>query len=128
MRKNIFLSMFIVVAVLAIAIQGFSAETKAKTKTKASTTSTRGTFNMTGDITRVRGSEITISTKLNTILMFIVDNNTSISKSGKSIKITDIKNGDSVDVTYEKKGDKNIAKYIYVQEKYTTYPIKNKNR
>jgi len=128
MRKYIFLSMFIVVAILAIAIQGFSAETKAKTKTKASTTSTRGTFNMTGDITRVRGSEITISTKLKTVLMFIVDNNTSISKSGKSIKITDIKNGDSVDVTYEKKGDKNIAKYIYVQENYPTYPVKSKNR
>jgi len=130
MQKNIFLSLFIIVVVLAIALRGFSAETKAKTKGKASTASTQETFNMIGNISRVnlKDSTLTVSTKANTDLMLIVNKNTSISRSGKSIKITDIKNGDSVDVTYEKKGKKNIAKYIYVQEKYTTYPVKNKKR
>lgn len=134
MQKNIFLSMFIIVAVLAIALQGFSAETKAetkaKTKGKTSTTTTQETFNMTGNIKMVnlKDSVLTLSTKANTDLMLIVNKNTSISKSGKSLKIADIKNGDSVDVTYEKKGKQNIAKYVYVQEKYTTYPVKNKKR
>ncbi|MFH1478563.1 MAG: hypothetical protein ABIG92_02170 [Candidatus Omnitrophota bacterium] len=130
MQKNIFLSMFIIAAVLAIALQGFSAETRAKTKGKTSTASTQETFNITGNISRInlKDSVLTISTKANTDLMFIVNKNTSISKAGKGLKITDIKNGDLIDVTYEKKGGKNIAKYIYVQNKYTTYPVKNKNR
>ncbi len=134
MQKNIFLSMFVIVAVLAIALDGFSAETKAetkaKTKVKTSTASTQETFNVTGNIKTVslKDSVLTLSTKANTDLMFIVNKSTSISKAGKSLKIVDIKNGDSVDVTYEKKTGKNIAKYIYVQEKYTTYPIKGKSR
>jgi len=128
MQKNIFLSMFIIVVVLAITLQGFSAETGAKTKSKSSTASTQETFNITGNISKVnlKESTFTISTKANTDLMLIVGKNTSISRSGKSLKIVDIKNGDLVDVTYEKKDKKNMAKYIYVQEKYTTYPVKNK--
>lgn len=130
MQKNIFLSMFIIVTVLAIALQGFSAETGAKAKSKTSTASTQETFNMTGNIKMVnlKDSVLTLSTKANTDLMFIVNKNTSISKSGKRLKIADIKNGDTVDVTYEKKGKQNIAKYVYVQEKYTTYPIKGKSK
>jgi len=130
MQKNIFLSMFIIVAVLAIALEGFSAETGAKTKGKTSTTSTQGTFNMTGNIKMVnlKNYVLTLSTKANTDLMFIVNKNTSISKSGKSLKIADIKNGDSVDITYEKKTGKNIAKYVYVREKHATYPVKGKNK
>ena len=130
MQKNIFLSMFIIVTVLAIALQGFSAETGAKAKSKTSTASTQETFNMTGNIKMVnlKDSVLTLSTKANTDLMFIVNKNTSISKSGKRLKIADIKNGDTVDVTYEKKGKQNIAKYVYVQEKHTTYPVKGKSK
>ena len=130
MQKNIFLSMFIIVTVLAIALQGFSAETGAKAKSKTFKASTQETFNMTGNIKMVnlKDSVLTLSTKANTDLMFIVNKNTSISKSGKRLKIADIKNGDTVDVTYEKKGKQNIAKYVYVQEKYTTYPTKGKSR
>lgn len=130
MPKNIFLSMFIVVVVLVITLEGFSAETGAKTKGKTSTTSTQGTFNVTGNIASVnlKSSVLTITTKANIDLTLVVNKNTNISRSGKSLKITDIKKGDLVDVTYEKKGNKNIAKYIYVQEKYTTYPVKNKKR
>lgn len=130
MQKNIFLSMFIIVVVLAIALEGFSAETKAKTKSKDSTESTRGTFNMIGNVTRVNLKDytLTVFTKLNSDLTLIVDKNTNITRSGKNLKIADIKNGDSIDVTYEKKGKQNIAKYIYVQEKYTTYPVKGKSK
>jgi len=130
MQKNIFLWTFIIVAISTMAFQVFSAETRSSPKGKTPALSTPESFTVTGSITRVnlKDSALVLSTKANADLMLVVDKKTNIYKAGKSIKIIDIRNGDSVKVNYEKKGGKNIAKSINVEERYTTYPVKGKSK
>jgi len=130
MQKNIFLFMFIITVVLAITFQGFSAETGSSTKNKSSTQSTSEVSAASGSVTAVnlKDSTLTLSTKTGSTLIVAIGKSTTIYKKGNGISIKDIKKGDSVKVSYEKKVNKNIARSINVEEGYATYPIKSKSR
>jgi len=62
-------------------------------------------------------STITIAPTNGSLITVEIDKTTKISKSGKWIKMTDIRTGDVVSVVYETKGWKKIAKTVIVQEK-----------
>jgi len=62
-------------------------------------------------------STITISSNSGSTVTVSADRDTSIRKAGKAIKLTDIKSGDVVMVTYEVKRGANVAKSIVVEAK-----------
>lgn len=57
---------------------------------------------------------------------FSTDSKTVISKAGKNITLTELQKGELVIVTYDKKGNKNVAKSIIVKEKITPQGKKGK--
>lgn len=75
-----------------------------------------------------QASTITISTSSGTSLTIDIDKNTKISKASKTVKMTDIKMGDSVIVNYELKGGRKIAKSITVQTKTVPTTVKEKKK
>lgn len=62
-------------------------------------------------------STITIVSTGGVSIIVEIDKSTRISKSGKMIKMADVKMGDMIIVDYETKGGKKMAEAIIVQEK-----------
>ena len=128
MKKNIFklILIFTVVAIFASCASSTGNGLPAK---KAATGKTISEIpKITGKLTGYNwsNSTITISASAGSSLTIVSDKNTLISKGGKNIKLTDIKSGDIVTVTYESKKGVNTAKSIIVQEKGISSSIKSK--
>ena len=73
-------------------------------------------------------STITLSVGSGSAISISADKATSITKAGKAIKLTDIKSGDTVMVTYEAKRGINVAKSIVIEAKSVSDSSKTKKR
>lgn len=125
MKKNIF-KLILIFSAVAIFASCTSSTGKGLPAKKAATGKTTSEIpRITGKVTGYNWSNSTITVSSAGISLTIVsDKNTLISKGGKSIKLTDIKSGDIVTVTYESKKGVNTAKSIVVQVKSISTPIK----
>lgn len=113
MRRNIFL--FIIITVVAFNLQAFSMAKRPPARKVTPTKSTSRIYTVSGDVVKVnlKDSNIMLVTKDNISTLIVVDVvNTTLTKTGKSVKLTDVKKGDFATVTYEVIKDKNIAKSI----------------
>src|SRR3989338_3728654 len=131
MKKSIF------AVVLAIAVSATlfisqsyamgrrSAASKSREKKAASTV-----LKATGKVTGYNwsNSTITISVSSGSAITISADKATSITKAGKAIKLTDIRSGDTVMVTYEAKRGINVAKSIVIEAKSVSGSSKTKKR
>ena len=127
MKKNIF-KLILIFTVVAIFASCASSTGKGLPAKKAATGKTTSEIpKITGKVTGYNWSNSTITIfSAGTSLTIVSDKNTLISKGGKNIKLTDIKSGDIVTVTYESKKGVNTAKSIIVQEKGISSSIKSK--
>lgn len=125
MKKNIF-KLILIFTVVAIFASCASSTGKGLPAKKAATGKTTSEIpKITGKLTGYNWSNSTITiSSAGTSLTIVSDKNTLISKGGKNIKLTDIKSGDIVTVTYESKKGVNTAKSIVVQVKSISTPIK----
>ena len=125
MKKNIF-KLILIFSAVAIFASCASSTGKGLPAKKAATGKTTSEIpRITGKVTGYNWSNSTITiSSAGTSLTIVSDKNTLISKGGKSIKLTDIKSGDIVTVTYESKKGVNTAKSIVVQVKSISTPIK----
>ncbi|MBU4304638.1 MAG: hypothetical protein KJ893_03285 [Candidatus Omnitrophica bacterium] len=81
---------------------------------------------MTGKVTacNLKNQTVTISDGAGKSVLVSVDRNSTLTKAGKNIKLTDIKNGDTVNLKYDTKNGINLARVITVQEKkVSTAPV-----
>jgi len=125
MKKNIFKLILIFSAVAIFASCASSTGKGLPAKKTATGKTTSEIPKITGKVTGYNWSNSTITiSSAGTSLTIVSDKNTLISKGGKSIKLTDIKSGDIVTVTYESKKGVNTAKSIVVQVKSISTPIK----
>lgn len=85
---------------------------------------------VTGKVTGYNwsNSTITLSVGSGSAISISADKATSITKAGKAIKLTDIKSGDTVMVTYEAKRGINVAKSIVIEAKSVSDSSKTKKR
>lgn len=127
MKKNIF-KLILIFSAVAIFASCASSTGKGLPAKKAATGKTTSEIpKITGKVTGYNWSNSTITiSSAGTSLTIVSDKNTLISKGGKNIKLTDIKSGDIVTVTYESKKGVNTAKSIIVQEKGISSSIKSK--
>lgn len=118
----------VLVAVAIFSNQAFSMEKRPAAKKAATIKTTPEVLKITGKVTGYSwsNSTITVSTGAGSSLVISIDKSTSISKTKKAIKMTDIRSGDYVTVTYETKRGTNIAKSIIVEEK--TSPVSTKTK
>ena len=116
----------VLVAVAVFTNQAFSMEKRPVVK-KTTTKAAPEVLQISGKVSGYNwsNSTITVSANSGSSLVISADKNTSISKTRKYIKLTDIKKEDIVAVTYESKKGVNIAKSIIVQEKATIKKGKN---
>lgn len=128
MKKNIIVLVIAIIALIISSTQVFSMEKRPSSKKAVSPKTTPEPSKVTGKVTGYNwsNSTITVSTGAGSSLVISIDKNTSISKARKYIKLTDIKNGDYVTVTYETKKGTNIAKSIIAEEK--TLPVSTKTK
>jgi len=118
----------VLVAVAVFTNQAFSMEKRPVVK-KTTTKAAPEVLQISGKVSGYNwsNSTITVSANSGSSLVISADKNTSISKAKKYIKLTDIKNGDIVAVTYESKRGVNTAKWIIVQEKVAPATNKSNN-
>jgi uncharacterized alpha/beta hydrolase family protein len=131
MKKNI-LAVVLVIAVSAMlfvsqtyAMERKPAASKSREK-KAAPTILKATGKVTGY--NWSNSTITISLSSGSAITISADKDTSIRKAGKAIKLTDIRSGDTVMVTYEVKRGVNVAKSIVIEVKSVPKAAKTKKR
>lgn len=127
MKKNIF-KLILIFSAVAIFASCASSTGKGLPAKKAATGKTTSEIpKITGKVTGYNWSNSTITiSSAGTSLTIVSDKNTLVSKGGKNIKLTDIKSGDIITVTYESKKGVNTAKSIIVQEKGVSSSIKSK--
>ena len=125
MKKNIF-KLILIFSAVAIFASCASSTGKGLPAKKAATGKTTSEIpRITGKVTGYNWSNSTITvSSAGTSLTIVSDKNTLVSKGGKNIKLTDIKSGDIITVTYESKKGVNTAKSIVVQLKNISTPIK----
>lgn len=130
MRKNIIVFVIVIIALIIFPTQAFSMGKRPSAKKTATTKTTPEVLKIYGRVTGYNwsNSTITVSTGAGSSLVISIDKNTSISKTRKAIKMTDIRSGDKVSVTYETKKGINIAKSIIVEEKSAPISTKTKSK
>ncbi len=130
MKKNIIVFVIVIIALIIFPTQAFSMGKRPPAKKTATTKTTPEVLKIYGRVTGYNwsNSTITVSTGAGSSLVISIDKNTSISKTRKAIKMTDIKSGDKVSVTYETKKGTNIAKSIIVEEKSAPISTKTKSK
>jgi len=122
MRIRIFCLVIIALLVLGLSSQGFCMANRPRDSKKSASKQVEPIQKISGKVSGYSwsNSTITITTVSGTSVTAEIDKATKISKSGKSIKMTDIKTGDVVNADYEIKGGKKIARIIVVQEKVSS--------
>lgn len=130
MKKNIIVLVIAIIALIISSTQVFSMEKRPSSKKAISPKTTPQLSKVTGKVTGYNwaNSTITVSTEAGSSLVISIDKDTSISKAKKAIKMTDIRSGDKVSVTYEAKKGTNIAKSIIVEEKSAPISTKTKSK
>ena len=119
MRKRIFCVAIVALIVSGLSNQGFCMANRppvSKKPTPKQAESIQKVLGMISGYDRMK-STITIAPTNGSLITVEIDKTTKISKSGKWIKMTDIRTGDVVSVVYETKGGKKIAKTVIAQEK-----------
>jgi len=119
MRKEILCLAIVVLMVLGLSSQSFCMANRPPASKKPITKQTESIQKVSGMISgydRTK-STVTIAPTNGSLITVEIDKATKISKSGKLIKMVDIRTGDVVSVVYETKGGKKIAKTVIVQEK-----------
>jgi len=119
MGKKIFCLASIALLVLGLNNQGFCMASRPRDTKKSTTKQIESVQKISG---RVSGyswanSTITIITTSGVSITVEIDKASKLSKAGKWIKMTDIKTADMVNIDYEIKGGRKIARTIVVQEK-----------
>jgi hypothetical protein len=119
MKKTIFCLAIVTLLMLGLSSQGFCMSNRPPAPKKSTTKQVEPILRISGKVVGYNwtSSIITISPMNGTSITIEIDKVTNISKTGKLIKMVDIKTGDMVIVDYEIKGGKKIAKVIVVQEK-----------
>ena len=119
MRKEILCLAIVALMVLGLSSQGFCMANRPPASKKSTSKQAEPIQKISGKVSgydRVN-STITITTVSGSSVTVEINKVTKISKSGKWIKMTEIKTGDTVATDYEIKGSKRIARIIAVQEK-----------
>jgi len=119
MRKDILCLTIVALLVLGLSSQGFCMANRPPASKKPTSKQAESIQKISGMISgydRAR-STITIAPTNGSLITVEIDKATKISKSGKWIKMIDIRTGDVVSAIYETKGVKKIAKTVIVQEK-----------
>ena len=122
MRKEILCLAIVALMVLGLSSQGFCMANRPPASKKPTPKQAESIQKISGMISgydRAR-STITIAPTNGSLITVEIDKATKISKSGKWIKMIDIRTGNVVSVVFETKGEKKIARTIIVQEKATT--------
>ncbi|MBI5050557.1 MAG: hypothetical protein HZC11_06760 [Nitrospirae bacterium] len=131
MRKRIFCLAIVALLMLGLTSQGFCMANRPPASKKSTSKQVEPIQKISGKVSGYSwtNSTITITTVSGTSITVEIDKVTKISKSGKWIKMADIKTGDAVNADYETKGGKRVARTIVVQEKVSpkvTIPEKKK--
>lgn len=118
----------VLVAITVFTNQAFSMEKRPAAKKKTTAKTVSEVLKITGKVSGYNwsNSTITVSASPGSSVVISVDKNTSISKARNYIKLTDIKSGDYVKVTYGVKKGMNIAKSIIVEDRSSLVPTKSK--
>jgi len=119
MKIRIFCLAIVALLVLGLISQGFCMANRPPASKKSTSKQVEPIQKISGKISGYSwtNSTITITTVSGASITVEIDEVTKISKSGKWIKMTDIKTGDMVTADYKIKGGKNTARTIVVQEK-----------
>jgi len=119
MRKRIFCVAIVALIVLGLSSQGFCMANRPPASKKSTSKQAEPIQKISGKVFGYdrANSTITITTVSGSSVTIEINKVTKISKSGKWIKMTEIKTGDTVATDYEIKGSKRIARIIAVQEK-----------
>ena len=122
MRKRIFCVAIVALIVLGLSSQGFCMANRPPASKKSTSKQVEPIQKISGKVSgydRMK-STITIAPTNGSLIIVEIDKTTKISKSGKWIKMIDIRTGNVVSVVFETKGEKKIARTIIVQEKAAT--------
>ena len=119
MRKRIFCLAIVALLVLGLSSQGFCMANRPPASKKFTSKQAEPIQKILGKVSGYSwsNSTITIAPISGASITIEIDKATKISKSGKWIKMSDIKTGDMITASYEIKGGKKIARTIVVQEK-----------
>jgi hypothetical protein len=114
MRKSILVLIVVILTVQGFAHQVFSMGDRPPMKKKGSVQKTSELLRVTGNVTAIKTDKslIMISTREGMALDIIIDQKTTLSKGGRSIKLSDVRKGDFAKGIYETIQGKNIAKAI----------------
>jgi len=121
MRIRIFCLVIVALLVLGLISHGFCMANRPPASKKPTSKQVEPIQKISGKVSGYSwsNSTITIAPINGTAITIEIDKATKISKSGKWIKMIDVKTGDAVNADYETKGGKKIARTIIVQEKVT---------
>lgn len=119
--KRLCLTLILVILMATVASLGCK---KSSDKAKASSPAAQEILTISGKILKIDTTKawIIVSGQKGSSSTLAVGKNTVIYKSGKAIKLSDLKVGNSVTITYESKKGTNIAKTIQLE------PAKTKKR
>jgi len=119
MRKRIFCVAIVALITLGLSSQGFCMANRPPDPKKSTSKQVEPVQKISGKVSGYDqlNSRITITTVSGPSVTVEINKETKISKSGKWIKMAEIKTGDKVTTDYEIKGSKRIARIIAVQEK-----------
>lgn len=122
MRKRILCVTIVALIVLGLSSQGFCMANRPPAPKKPVPKQAESIQKISGKVSGCdrMNSTITIAPISGSSITIEINKAAKISKSGKWIKMVDIKTGDAVNADYETKGGKKIAKTIIVQEKVAT--------
>jgi len=124
--KKLCLTLILAISVTTVASLGFAMGNRPPAKAKASSTPVQEMLTISGKILKIDTAKawIIVSGQKGSSATVAVGKNTGIYKSGKAIKLSDLKVGNSVTITYESKKGTNIAKTINLQVE----PVKTKKK
>lgn len=115
MKRNLFISVLIIVAIAGFIYQisSMQGRTQAEEKTPVPVMQTAG--QISGNVTQVdlKNSQFVIFNDIYGWPIFVVNQNTKMAKRGKNIQLSNIKPGDFITISYESIKGKNIAKSVY---------------
>lgn len=117
MRKIVIVSVIVLIILAGVTSQAFSMGNKPLEKKKYFVEKYPQISQATGRVAKVDTGKpvIIISTKEDKSLIVAIDSKTELSKEGKNIKLSEIKKGNFVRVTYKIiYKDKNVAKSINI--------------